>query len=442
LTPQDPETFSLRSRFRRGVAWNVVATAFSQGSVFLANVIIARILGREVFGEFSMVQSTLLALTAIAQLATGITATKYVAEFRSTNKERASRVLGLCSVVTAITGIAATVLLLVGKGWLSTEVLKAPQIEPVFAIAAGAVLLSVMSGYQSGALAGFEGFRALAWASAAQGIFHLMLSSVLAWFWGIEGAFTGIVATAAIRWLIFNLALRAVSRAHGIRIEFANIWSERQILLYFALPSAIAGLTTLPSLWLGNAFLARRVDGFSQLAIYGAATSLKTLILILPQLLNTVGTSLLNNQRGLGNADQYRKVFWMNLAATTLSALAGAAVLVVLGKWLLSFFGAKFVEGYDVLLVLILSLLPEAMAVGCYQIIQSQARMWLSFFAVSLPRDSIMVVTAYLLVPSHGAIGLAWAYTISWVIALIVIIALAYRASKELGMSASRTCIQ
>ena len=97
-----PYSDSIRGRFVSGITWNVVSAAFIQGSVFLTNVAIANILGREVFGEFGMIQNTMLIVAGIAQMSMGVTATKYIAEFRSNDKARAGRILGLCSsIITA-----------------------------------------------------------------------------------------------------------------------------------------------------------------------------------------------------------------------------------------------------------------------------------------------------------------------------------------------------
>ena len=63
---------------------------------------------------------------------------------------------------------------------------------------------------------------------------------------------------------------------------------------------------------------------------------------------------------------------------------------------------------------------------AAYQVIQSQTKMWLSFFAIAIPRDVLIVGLAYLLIPTHGAKGLAAAYTIAWTVAALVIGAIVY----------------
>lgn len=175
----------------------------------------------------------------------------------------------------------------------------------------------------------------------------------------------------------------------------------------------------MPALWLCNAVLVRQPDGYSQMALYAAATNLRVLILLLPQLLNSVGMSLLNNARGTGDNTQYRKVFWANLGASITITAAGAVLMAGLGWYILPIFGRGFAQGYPVLLVLMLSTIVEALTIAVFQSIQSHGRMWLSLFFVALPRDVLIVLIALMLAPLYGATGLAIAYTTGWALALI-----------------------
>jgi len=411
----------LRARFRHGITWNVVNAVFTQGSVFLSNVLVANLLGREIFGEYGMIQSTLITLSSVAQVATGVTATKYLAEFRSTDKEKTGRILGLCSTVTFLTGCVATLLLLAGAPWLASHTLRAPHLARGIMISAGFVMFSVINGYQAGALAGLEGYRVLARAGVFQGVLHLLVVALGAWFRGLEGALAGLVASSVARWILYHRALRTVGQEQGIFLTYKGLWRERRIILGFAVPAALSGLTSMPALWLANAFLVRQEGGFSQMGLYSAAVTLRALVLFLPGLFNNVGMSLLNNEKGLGNETGYRKIFWFNLAATSGIAAAGAAIVSVTGPWLLKGFGKEFAAGSGVLLILMLSTLPEIVAVASAQIVQSREKLWLSLFLIAIPRDLSMVALAYYLTPLYGAAGLAWAYTISWTLTMVIV---------------------
>ena len=298
MTDENMPSTNLRSRLQHGISWNIVSAIFTQGSVFLTNVFVANLLGKEVFGEFGMIQSTLLTMSGIAQVATGMTATKYVAEFRSTNKEKAGRILGLCSAFTFITACIACLLLLVGAPWLATTTLKAPHLSRGLMIASGFVLFSVINGYQTGALAGLEGYRALARAGVIQGGVHLAVCTLSAWYFGLDGVLGGLTFSAFFRWYIHKRALHLESCKHSIAIIYTNFWLERKILFGFALPAAISGFTSMPALWLANSFLVRQSEGFAQIGLYSAANTFRTIVMFLPILLNSVGMSLLNNQIG------------------------------------------------------------------------------------------------------------------------------------------------
>jgi len=417
---------SLRSRLQTGIAWNLVGTVFNQGGTLIVNIIVANILGRDIFGEYAIIQNTLLTMSAIAQLATGYTATKYVAEFRSIDREKTGRILGLCSAVSTAMACIAALVLLVGARWLAAYALKASHLAPGLMIAAGAVLFAVMNGYQMGTLAGLESYPALAKAGIISGILYVGICVAATWAGGLQGTLAGLAASALVRWAVFNWFLRRESARQGIALCYRGIWQERPIFFNFALPSALSGFTTMPALWLANAFLVRQPGGYAQMALYSAANNLRVLVLFLPNIVNNVGMSLINYQKGIGDDYHYRKVFWANMAMTVVAILVGVAMTVLLGPWLLRLFGKDFTEGYPVLMMLMLSTLPEGLVLASYQVIQSQGKMWLSLLAIALPRDGMIVLLAYILTGLHGAIGLALAYAIAWGLAFCIVSTIVY----------------
>jgi O-antigen/teichoic acid export membrane protein len=206
---------------------------------------------------------------------------------------------------------------------------------------------------------------------------------------------------------------------------------ERRILLHFALPGALAGLTTAPALWTSQAILARQPDGFAGLAIYMAAYNLMGIVLFLPGVANGVGMSLINSARGQGDAGQYRRVFWANLRVTLLVVAAGATGLLLLGRYGLAAYGTSFLPGTTVLWILLVGVVPESITMALYQVVQSREKMWYGMSHVVLPRDLSMPALGVFLVPALGAEGLALAYTGSRIIGLFATII----AVTRLGLS-------
>src|SRR6266480_5058102 len=143
---------SLRGRFARGAVWSLIGAVISQGSNLAASVITARLLGREQFGQYGMVQSTVGMFGVFAGMGLGLTATKYVAELRVINPERAGRIIALSTAVALATATTAVVALFAVAPWLAASTLNAPHLSAVLRIATGVLFLNALNGTQTGTL--------------------------------------------------------------------------------------------------------------------------------------------------------------------------------------------------------------------------------------------------------------------------------------------------
>jgi O-antigen/teichoic acid export membrane protein len=428
----DPSTqASLRVRLGRGTFFNTIGSAVGQGSTLVVNMAVARMLGLERFGQYALIQTSLLTAAFVAQVATGNTATKYVAEFRSTDPERAGRIAGLCALSAWVTSTLFVLLVLLGADWLAVRVGRAPGLGTPVRLGAAFIVFNCVNFYQVGTLAGLESYPALARAGIAGGLAGVAVALPLTWWFGVSGAAASLALAAAARWAICQRALRRELRRTGLRIRYRDAWRERPILWRFALPAALSGFFTMPATWLATVFLVRQPNGFAQNALYSAAGNLKTLVTFLAANVNSVGLSMLNNQKGIDARDRYRKLYLANIAICTGLVLVFAASLLALGPYVLRLFGERFGAGRNVLNVLMLAALVETVSIGVYQIIQSHERMWSSLFLIALPASLTLPVLAWLLTPGMGAQGLALAVLGSTVVHLVTTCAVAYPVARR-----------
>jgi O-antigen/teichoic acid export membrane protein len=410
---------SLWLRLGRGIYWNLIAAGFIQGSTFVLNFIMARILGRTIYGEYAMVQSTLNSMMVFGQMATGLTVIRYLAEFRSSDKVRAGRIMGLCSTVSLITASIAALALLGGANWMAASVLKAPYLSLGLAIGAIFLFFTAINGYQTGGLVGLENYRLLARAGILYGCLTVALCTLGAQHWGLNGAFAGLSISSVISWIIHHYFLKHASISQGIYLTYRGIWKEHGFLLKFALPAALSGCIMMPAIWLANAFLVRQPGGYSELALYSAAMNLRALIMFLPGNNYRVVHSLLSNQMGMGVKDHYRRTFWANILLNVASVVIVGGLVLTLAHKLLSFYGNTFTEAYPVLLILMAAAFIEAIALALYQLIQTLEKMWVSLLGIMLPGYGTFLVLAYFLTAHLGAKGLALSFTIGWCVNLL-----------------------
>ncbi len=236
--------------------------------------------------------------------------------------------------------------------------------------------------------------------------------------YGVDGVIVGLVVSASVRWVLYGTALRRGAASQGIVPSRKGVARETDLLFKFALPASLGGVSALAAIWAANALLVRQQNGLADMGLYAAASNLRALLLFLPTVANSVGTSVINNFANEHQIAQYRAAFWANLAFTVLTLLIGGGHSLCSAAR--SFRSLDEIHGGHLLLnILIVGAIAEGMGVAIYQIVQSKARMWMSFCLISIPRDLLLVALAWTLIPSHGAVGLAISYALAAALGLI-----------------------
>jgi O-antigen/teichoic acid export membrane protein len=273
---------SLRARFSQGVFWSLTGAVISRGLTLMASIACARLLGKAGFGELGIIQSTVGTFGTFAGLGLGLTATKYVAEFRERDASKAGRILALSGVAATVSGVLMALLLIVLAPYLATHTLGAPNLARPLAVGAGLVFLGALNGAQTGSLAGFEAFQSIAKVNIGAGLSSFPLIVVGVWRWGLIGVVWGMVAALGLNWVLNNYVLRRECARAGVSYDFASCQKEWLVLCQFSLPALLASIVVGPALWICNTLLVGHPNGYAQLGLYTAADRWRLLILFVP----------------------------------------------------------------------------------------------------------------------------------------------------------------
>ena len=411
---------SLRARFTLGVFWSLAGAIVSRGFLLAASVVCARFLGKEGFGALGMIQSTAGMFGVFAGLGLGLTATKYVAEFRQQDPARAGRILALSASTAFIFGSIITVLLILLAPYLASHVLATPQLAVPLAAGSGLVFFGAMNGAQTGALAGFEAFKTIARVNVFAGVASFPLIVLGVWRAGLQGAVWGSVAALAINWALNNRELRRECARANVSYQFAHCHRELSILYRFSLPAFLASIVVGPAIWVCNALLVHQPQGYAELGIYMAADKWRLLILFVPTSVFTMVLPVLSNLYGEGDSVGFRKVFRANLQWNASLALLAALLISAFAAPIMAIYGNSFRGGRFVLIVLAFSALPEALNTILGQPLIAAYRMWWRF-AFDLLLVAVLVTLAWMLIPKWGALGLAVSYGVAYAATSLVL---------------------
>ena len=408
------EASPLAYRLAHGVFWSLAGTALARVLALAASVITARILGKLGYGELGVVNSTLLTLQGFASLGLGATATKYVAELRGKDSERAGRILALSATISGASGLLGMAVLWAFADWIAVHMINAPQLAGLLRIAAFGLVFTTLNGAQVGALAGFEAFRTLTWLNMWSGLIGVPLAVAGVLFWGLQGAVWATVATTAVQWGLSHFAVRGEARAHGIRLGAPGWWREQRVLWTFSLPALAQGLMVGPVNWAAAAILVNQPRGYPEMGVLSVANQWFGAVMFLPMALGGAVLPVLLERVGQGDALGARKVLGAAVAMNTAVVVPIVAAASLLSPWIMEMYGKEFGAAWHTLVVVLLTAGLVAATTPVGNLFAAADRLWLAFLMNSGWAALFLGSTTFLV--KWGALGVASARLFAYVI--------------------------
>jgi O-antigen/teichoic acid export membrane protein len=399
-------------RLLRGASWAIAGSIVGQGCSFLGSVVAARVLGKESYGQLALVQGTVGALSSLACLGLGVTATKYVSEYRTTDPQRAGRILGLSSMVALLAAVCFCAALIVFAPSLAITSGNS-HLEPAAVRIGGIYLFFVtLNGYQVGALVGLEAFRRIAAITAACGLATLPVVWLLSLWLGLRGAVLAQGMTAFLLCALCHAALTQEGRVRNVAVRYRGAWQQRSALARFSIPATASGIVVACAMWWCSVLLVKS-HGYAELALFYAANNMRLMIVLIPSLAARVASPLLNHMSAQGDRAGYKRTFWMAVAANALIALLIAGVLVLEGRHVFRLFGKEFVGPAALILLMSAAAVGEVISSSLYQVVFTGNSLWMQL-AISAVWTIVLVFASNLTIVRHGTCGLAFSYLMAW----------------------------
>ncbi len=406
---------TLKGRFARGALWSLLGAVISQGMTLLASIASARILGKTSFGELGIIQSTVATLGVFAGMGLGLAGTRYVAELRSTDRERTGRVIGLTLNVAFGTSALASVVLIVAAPWVADATLGAAHLSRVLRVSSALLFFNAIIGAQTGVLAGFEAFRSIARVNVIRGLVSFPLCVSAVWLWKLPGAVWALAAAAAFTCWLNHAAIRSECSRNGIRLHRHDRWIERNILWTFSLPAFLS--STLPTfvIWSTSVLLVNQPGGYGELGVFSAANHWRTAVSFLPSILSQPLLAMLTNSSAQKHVHAFKGLLRANLLISAALSAGVALPLAIGSSWIMRAYGPEFAGGQSVFVLLVVVAVISSGAAVIGQAIASLNRMWAAFF-LNCAWAAALLIFAQALVPERGAEGLAKSFLFSYVL--------------------------
>lgn len=404
---------SLRQRIVSGAVWSIAGAGLASGLTMVSNVVCARFLGATRFGELAIVLATTNFFTTLLASGLGMTATRFVAEHRNSDPQRAGTVVGLSWVTSIVVGAATAFLVVLLAPWLSRGILGDAGLAGALSLGAAVMFFAALNGSQVGALSGLEAFNWVALGNLVRGCSIIVFVTAGAAWDGVAGALLGYIAVGMATAIFYQFAIRRKCASAAIAISYRFTRKDLRMLSQFTLPVLVTALSFTPAAWWSNVLLANH-SGYAEAGVFGAIVHWQMFILFFTNAIGNIGLPMLSNLRAERNSARYRKCLAINFVLTTAPAIGIAVVVAAFSRPIMGMYGPAFEHGAAGLVLISFASVLTAINTPVGHVLWSLDATT-SAVLLALLRGGVLVLAAYALA-DKGATGLAGAYVIMGVV--------------------------
>jgi O-antigen/teichoic acid export membrane protein len=366
-------------RLTTGAFWSLLGNITGKGLILFAFIFVAKIIGKEPYGELGIIRSTIMMFSVFAGAGIGLTASRYIALYRNTDAQKAYEIYCLSKYVSIIMGLLIAVLLCVFAPLIAVQSLHAPHLAGEIRIGAIVLFFTTLNSAQTGVLLGFERFKASAINIIISGFIQLLVLTVGAYYWGIAGVIGGMGIGAFILYFLNQHIIRQnisgfILRQTKVKQVCRN---TLPILWKFSFPAILSSILVIPVLWWCKTLLVQQA-GFGHMANYDVAEQWNTIILFIPSTLGSMLVPILSNILTQGTKNQYNKIVKINITLNVIVTSIIALFICLFASFILRRYGSEFTDT-TTFYILILSTIPSTVCAVLGQVIVSRGQMWTGF---------------------------------------------------------------
>lgn len=332
-----------------GVIWSTLSHIFGRGSLVLASILLARSFETDELVSYTYYQLTITMLGGYAALGTGVTASRFFAEFEF-NSMKSNKPIGTLWASSLISGVVISILILA-----TPDELIGKEFDSLRTLISAGVLLTVFNIVPSGGILGLEKYTESFLVSLISAIFLIFGICIIRNTGSAHDAIFILLGSLLIQVfgnsfiIVRYVGIKELKRSSRLDAENLNK------VFGFAWPTFLVSIISASGSWLVGRIILSSPRGKEDFAIYSIGLQWYALALFLPGMISRVILPrLIRSKYKTENSES--QLLLKQTARLTLSiAIISSLIGTMFSPWLISLYGNNF-QNKSALLVIILFL--------------------------------------------------------------------------------------
>ena len=418
--------------------WSLGSTLLDRGGALFLTVVIARLLGAEALGTFSLILATCLVVVNPLAYGLSLAGTRRVAE---TVKHRLDQAVSAAILILSsglLLMALCSVPFLLFPDILAERILHNPDLGGLLRL--GSILL-IGEFFRKVGIGLFFGFRAYKEQFLSTCILFcgLAFAALAAHMVGVSGVLivNGLADLAAFAMGIFLVWRRFLSPRRNefvLRLNFG----ESRVFIAYVLPALFSSLLPALVIWYVQVLLVK-YGSSGQLGLFAASNQIRMAIVFLPAILSSVLIPrLVRLEEGTEEDNRFfTKYVLLSFGLSLILVLALGSVLTLLAPFLALVYGPEFTTHTSLFVVMIWVGCLNGVNQSLGAVIMSRGSMWVGFLSNAI-WAMLVAAMAIAWIPSQLAMGIAQAMLYAYAVVTILQVTYVVLISPQIVVSLRR----
>lgn len=334
-----------------GSLFVLLGNSLARGIFFLFNIIVARLIDIDSYGQYSIIKSTISTIVNMVNGSVNISITKLIAQKRDENSKSLIYSIFLANFILAI--ILIVTIYFSKDYFIDKYLLGKENLYYAFNLSLIYLFFSLLGTLIQSALIGYERFKDIAIANFFSSIIFLPLGCLLVYKFGLMGTIYSLILFFILFSLFQYLKLSKYINKYKNEFSLKEIVNNIKHIFSFSILLVFSSFIVLGLFWYARILLVNESQNFEEIAIFDAAYQLISIIMIITGAVTSVVLPMLSNSKSRKNSKEMFKILNITLLLNFVFSLFVSITIMYLSSFIMGLYGDNFIKGSNILEVII-----------------------------------------------------------------------------------------